>query len=398
MAIDRSLRFGSFLSPIHSPHEDPTLALHRDVELIQWMDRIGYDEVWIGEHHSTGWEYVASPEVFLAFAAAKTERIKLGTGVVSLPYHHPFNVAERIVLLDHLTRGRMIFGVGPGALAYDAYLYGLESDELRPMLEEKLDVVLALLRGERVTKKGKDYELRDAAIQLRPYSDPCFEIAVTCMISPSGARLAGRHGVSMLSLNATQSASVQSLRDNWRVSEEEAAKYGKSVDRANWRLVAPMHVAETAEQARREVATGLSRWVYYNTKVGTLGIVPETASTTDDYIDSLIENGFAVIGTPDDAAAQIERLWESSGGFGTFLFWGHDWANREATLRSHDLFAAEVAPRFRVHGRVLDQAERYALQHRAELAPKAMQAREKARQEYLAEKQPDSSEKASRLA
>ena len=249
MAIDRSLRFGSFLSPIHSPHEDPTLALHRDVELIQWMDRIGYDEVWIGEHHSTGWEYVASPEVFLAFAAAKTERIKLGTGVVSLPYHHPFNVAERIVLLDHLTRGRMIFGVGPGALAYDAYLYGLESDELRPMLEEKLDVVLALLRGERVTKKGKDYELRDAAIQLRPYSDPCFEIAVTCMISPSGARLAGRHGVSMLSLNATQSASVQSLRDNWRVSEEEAAKYGTSVDRANWRLVAPMHVAETAEQA-----------------------------------------------------------------------------------------------------------------------------------------------------
>lgn len=387
--IDRSLRFGSFISPIHSPHEDPTLAMHRDVELIQWMDRIGYDEVWIGEHHSTGWEYIPSPEVFLAYVAGKTERIKLGTGVVSLPYHNPFNVAERIVLLDHLTRGRTIFGVGPGALAYDAYLFGLESADLRPMLEDRLDVILALLRGERVTRKGHNYELRDAGIQLRPYSDPCFEIAVTCMISPSGARLAGKHGVSMLSLNATHSKSVQSLRENWRVVEEEAAVHGHVVDRRNWRMVAPMHVAETAEQARREVATGLARWVYYNTRVGTLGIVPDTASTTDEYIDSLIECGFAVIGTPDDAAAQIERLWDASGGFGTYLFWGHDWANREATLRSYDLFAAEVAPRFRQHGRHLAEAEHYALRHRSELAPKAMQAREKARQDYLESKRQD---------
>src|ERR1700722_19714063 len=321
MPVDWPLRFGSFISPIHSPHEDPTLAIHRDVELVQLLDQLGYDEAWMGEHHSTGWEYVCSPEVFLAYAAAKTQRIKLGTGVISLPYHHPFNVAERVVLLDHLTRGRAIFGLGPGALAYDAHLFGLESSELRPMMEESFEVILALLRGERVTMKTPRWELRDAQLQLEPYSKPCFEIAVTCTISPSGAKLAGRHGTSMLSLNATQSSAVSILKSHWEVVEEQADKYGQTVDRRNWRMVGPMHIAETREQARREVEKGLARWIYYNTKVGTLGLVPETASSFDEYVDELIANGFAVIGTPDDAAAQIERLWEASGGFGTFLFW-----------------------------------------------------------------------------
>lgn len=385
--IDAPMRFGSFISPIHSPRRDPTIAIHQDVELIQRMDELGYDEAWMGEHHSTGWEYVCSPEIFLAYAAAKTQRIKLGTGVVSLPYHHPFNVAERVVLLDHLTRGRTIFGVGPGALAYDAHLFGLDPSELRPMMEESLDVILALLRGERVTHKSARWELRDAAIQLQPFSRPCFEIAVTCMISPSGAKLAGRNGLSMLSLNATHSASVQNLRANWDVVEEEAGRAGKTVDRRNWRMVAPMHVAETREQARREVAKGLPEWIYYNTKVGTLGIVPESATTLDDYIDGLIAGGFAVIGTPDDAAAQIDRLQNASGGFGTFLFWGHDWADREATLRSYELFAAEVAPRYRGGYDRLNEAEAYALRHRSELAPKAIQARQTAREEYLAEKE-----------
>jgi limonene 1,2-monooxygenase len=151
-------------------------------------------------------------------------------------------------------------------------------------------------------------------------------------------------------------------------------------------MVAPMHVAETRAQARAEVEEGLSRWIYYNTKVGTLGIVPENATSFDDYVDALIEGGFAVIGTPDDAAAQIDRLQDASGGFGTFLFWGHDWAGREATWRSHELFAAEVMPRYRSGAERLIEAEKYALGHRAELAPKAAAARVQAREDYLAER------------
>lgn len=386
MAIDWSLRFGAFISPVHSPHEDPTLALHRDVELVQWMEANGYDEAWMGEHHSTGWEYVASPEVFLAYVAGKTERIRLGTGVVSLPYHHPFNVAERLVLLDHLTRGRTILGMGPGALPYDAYLYGLETTDLRPMMEQSLAAIIPLLRGEAVTMKTKHWELRDARLQLLPYTQPCFELAVTSMISPAGSKLAGTYGTSMLSLNASQSAAMNALKNNWAIMEEEAARHGKVCDRRNWRLVSPMHIAETREQARKDVREGLARWVYYNTKINALNVIPETAKTVDDYIDALTESGFAVIGTPDDAAQQIERLWEMSGGFGTFLFWGNDWAGREATLRSYNLFASDVAPRFRAHRKALQDAEQYALKHFERLGHQTGVAINKATEDYLAAK------------
>ncbi|API59701.1 hypothetical protein BSL82_10530 [Tardibacter chloracetimidivorans] len=389
MNFDWPLRFGAFMSPVHSSHEDPTVALHRDVELIQWMERHGFDEAWMGEHHSTGWEVVGSPEVFLAYAAARTERIRLGTGVISLPYHHPFNVAERLVLLDHLTRGRAILGVGPGALPYDAYLYGLETTDLRPMMEESLEVILPLLRGEAVTRKTKYWELRDARLQLSPLTRPRFEVAVTSMVSPSGSKLAGKHGLSILSLNASMSASMNFLKTNWGIAEDEAAQHGQTVDRRNWRLVCPMHIAETREQARRDVRDGLARWAWYNSKINALGIIPEGADTVDQQIEVLIENGFAVIGTPDDAAAQIARLWEHSGGFGTFLLWSHDWANREATWRSYALFGTEVAPRFRGSTAALKAAEDYALTQYAALGNQTGVAIQKATEKYHAQKQHD---------
>ncbi|WP_238368481.1 LLM class flavin-dependent oxidoreductase [Mesobacterium pallidum] len=386
MTVTWPLKFGSFISPVHSPREDPNLTLHQDVDLCVHLDDLGYDEVWMGEHHSTGWEYVASPELFLSYVAAKTRRIKLGTGVISLPYHHPFNVAERVLLLDHLSRGRMMFGFGPGALAYDAYLYGMHSNDLRPRMEQSLDVVLPLLRGERVSKTTDWFTLRDAKCQLRPYAPDGFEIAVTCTTSPSGPKLAGRNGLSMLTLNATQVAGISALSGNWSIAEEVAAENGQTLDRRNWRLVGPMHIAETEAQARKDVAHGLPDWIYYNTKVGTLGLVPETATTTDQYVDALNENGFAIVGTPDQAAAQIERLWDQSGGFGTFLFWAHDWADREATRRSYELFARYVAPRFKGHVASLAESEAHALRHRGELAPQAAAARKKVTDEYAAQK------------
>ncbi len=100
------MKFGTFLAPHHPLGEHPTLQLQRDLELAQHLDQLGFDEFWCGEHHSSGWEMIASPELFLAAAGERTHRIMLGTGVISLPYHHPFNVAQRIVQLDHLTRGR----------------------------------------------------------------------------------------------------------------------------------------------------------------------------------------------------------------------------------------------------------------------------------------------------
>ena len=139
------MRFGVFLAPYHEPGENPTLALERDLELIERLDELGYDEAWVGEHHSTGWETIASPEIFLAVAAERTRHIRLGTGVVSLPYHHPLMVADRIVLLDHLTRGRINFGVGPGGHLTDARMLGIDPELLRPRMAEALDVIVRLL-------------------------------------------------------------------------------------------------------------------------------------------------------------------------------------------------------------------------------------------------------------
>ena len=113
MGLPERMKFGIFMGPFHRVGENPTLALDRDLELVQWLDSLGYDEAWIGEHHSAGWETISSPEIFIGVAADRTKHIRLGTGVISIPYHHPFMVANRMVQLDHMTHGRVMLGVGP---------------------------------------------------------------------------------------------------------------------------------------------------------------------------------------------------------------------------------------------------------------------------------------------
>src|SRR5438876_11218172 len=171
--MERPLRFGIFMAPFHPAGQNPTLALERDLELIVRLDELGYDEAWIGEHHSAGLEIIASPEVFIAAAAQRTRHIRLGTGVSSLPYHHPLILADRMVLLDHLTRGRVMFGVGPGALPSDAYMMGIEVERQREMMEESLEAILALLDGEGpVSRRTGWFTLNDARLQMRPYTHP----------------------------------------------------------------------------------------------------------------------------------------------------------------------------------------------------------------------------------
>ena len=141
----RGLKFGIFLAPFHRPGDNPTYAMRRDMELIEKLDELGYDEAWIGEHHSAGWETIASPELFIAAAAERTKHIKLGSGVTSLPYHHPLLVAQRFVQLDHMTRGRAMLGCGPGALVSDAYMMGIPADQQRRRMEQSIDAIMQLL-------------------------------------------------------------------------------------------------------------------------------------------------------------------------------------------------------------------------------------------------------------
>ncbi|MGH9093955.1 MAG: LLM class flavin-dependent oxidoreductase, partial [Acidimicrobiales bacterium] len=248
--MDWPLRFGIFMAPFHPSGQNPTMALERDLELVVRLDQLGYDEAWFGEHHSAGFEIIASPEVFIAAAAERTRHIRLGTGVSSLPYHHPLILADRMVLLDHLTRGRVMFGVGPGALPSDAYMMGIDPARQREMMEEALEVIIELLTSDEPVNRQTDwFTLRDARLQLRPFTHPRFEIGVAAQVSPAGPRAAGRFGLSLLSLGATSAGGFDVLGAHWETAEQRAATFGTSVDRRRWRLVGPMHIAPTVEQA-----------------------------------------------------------------------------------------------------------------------------------------------------
>jgi limonene 1,2-monooxygenase len=254
-------------------------------------------------------------------------------------------VAERMNQLDHLTRGRAMLGVGPGLLPSDAMMLGIDPREQRRMMGESLDVVLRLLRGEVVTEKTDWFELRDAKLHLAPYSRPHLEVAVAASVTPSGPRTAGRYGISMLSPAATTQGGFSALAYHWSIVEETAAEHGQHVARDRWRVAGWCHVAETREQARRDVMFGLADFLYYFQKVVALPGIPETG-TPEECLDAMMESGVAVVGTPDDLIAQIERLEEQSGGFGAFLSISHDWANRAAERRSYELIARYVMPRF----------------------------------------------------
>jgi limonene 1,2-monooxygenase len=341
--LDPKMRFGAFIAPFHPLGENPTLAIERDFELVQWMDRLGYDEAWIGEHHSAGYELIASPEVFIATAAERTKHIRFGTGVSSLPYHHPLMLADRINQLDHVTRGRVMLGMGPGSLPSDAIMMGVDVAKQRDMMDQAMEAIIPLLRGETVTQKTDWFTLQNARLQMTPFSRPSVEMAVASQVSPTGARAAGKHGIGLLSIGATNAGGFNALATNWAIAEEQAKAHGQTMDRRAWRLVGPMHVAETREKARENVRFGLEQWLYYFRDVAALPMAPEGGG---DPVDALIASGLAVIGTPEDAIAQIQRLEAQSGGFGCFLQMAHNWADWEQTKRSYELIARYVFPKF----------------------------------------------------
>ena len=348
MSLPERMKFGVFLGPFHRVGENPTLAIDRDLELVEWLDHLGYDEAWIGEHHSAGWEIIASPEVFMGVAADRTRHIKLGTGVVSLPYHHPLMVADRIVQLDHMTHGRVLLGVGPGALPGDAYMMGIPPEAQRDRMDESLGVIMRLFtETEPVTHKSDWFELNEGLLQLRPYQKPHMPIAVASVQTGSGVTLAGKHGASVLTITVPRdpSAGPSNLKGLWAIAEESAAEHGNTMNRDDWRLVLPVHLAETRQEALDDARMGSGRYLREYSE-GTNGRAPIFDGPLEKVIDQMADNGSWIVGTPDDCIEAIHKLDEQSGGFGGFLIQTVDWAPREKMLRSYELLARYVMPQF----------------------------------------------------
>ena len=385
MSLPERLKFGIFLGPFHRVGENPTLAIDRDLELVQWLDYLGYDEAWIGEHHSAGWETISSPELFMAVAADRTRHIKLGTGVISLPYHHPLMVANRMVQLDHMTHGRVMMGVGPGALPSDAYMMGIDPTTQREKMDEALGIILRLFtETEPITYKSDWFEFREAMLQLRPYQKPHMPIAVASIQSPSGVALAGKYGASVLTITVPRdpSAGQSNLKGLWEVAEESAAEHGQTVNRDDWRLTIPVHLAEDRQQALDEARLGAGRFLREYTE-GTNGRKAGFDGPMEKVIDHMVDNGSWIVGTPDDCIEGIRRLEEQSGGFGGFLVQTIDWAPREKILHSYELLARYVMPQFQGSIVGTSASNRWTADKKEVLVSGRVRAIERAQQVYV---------------
>jgi limonene 1,2-monooxygenase len=348
MMSSAPLQFGLFLPPYHHPKRNPTMALQRDLQHVELLDRLGYSQVWFGEHHSGGFEYIPSPELMMAAAAQRTEQIQLCSGVISLPYHHPLMVADRIVFLDHLTQGRVRIGFGPGALVADSQMMGMDYNLLRPRMEESLDAILELLDTPGpVNRKTEWFVLDDARLQLQSYTHPRVPLAVAAAMSPSGPKLAGKYGLGLLSIGGTSEQAIELLGKTWDITTNEANAHGQTVDRAEWAIVGNIYVAETDEQAIEDTRYGLQDFMAYRHVVTPMQMIqPGEVVPHEELVRRVNDSGYGYIGGPEGAVTYIQNIIDKTGGFGTFLLTAHDWANPAATADMYEIIAREVIPRF----------------------------------------------------
>ncbi|WP_040829514.1 LLM class flavin-dependent oxidoreductase [Nocardia jiangxiensis] len=379
--------FGVFMAPFHKIGVSPSVLFERDLQVIELADKLGFQEAWLGEHHSGGHEPIGSPEMMLAAASQRTGNIRLGTAVNSLPYHNPFLLAERLVMLDHLSHGRAMMGFGPGQLLSDAHMLGIDPGRQRDMMLEGAEVIVRLLRGETVTAKSDWFDLHDAKLQVLPYSVPELDVVVAAVTSPSGPLTSGRLGVGMINLSSTNPAAFDALRSHWKIAENEATKAGRTISRKNWRLSAISHIAETEEQARNDCKYGFEEiWNYL------AHISPLPASdkpNVEDMIDEAIAGGSVLIGTPDTAIETIHRLADQTGGFGSFIMTLTDFTTYDRQLNAVKLWAEYVIPEFRGQLKPIREHNKWVLD--GEWKAETMAAINAATAKYEAQQQAEAS-------
>jgi limonene 1,2-monooxygenase len=243
-----------------------------------------------------------------------------------------------------MTRGRAVFGVGPGALPSDAIMIGVPVTELRRRMEESLDAIIELFGGGTVTRRTDWFELQKARLSVGCFSKPMMELAVTTIRSPAGVVAAARHGLGLLTLGPMNDAVLDHHAANWQIYEQECQKHAHVADRRKWRITLMMHIAESREKAMADAAWGFREFNNYSHDV--IPAPPAIPRDTADVVGAALEKQVAIIGTPDDAIREIERVRQKLGGFGAVLLFGNDLAPWPAQCRSFELVAEFVKPHF----------------------------------------------------
>ncbi len=355
------MRYGYFMMPMHPPGSFLADTLDMDLRQIERLEELGYEEAWIGEHFTAEWENIPAPEIFIAAALQRTSRIKLGTGVSCLPNHNPFHLAHRIAQLDHMARGRFLFGIGSGGFIGDFEVVDIDprSGRQRQVTVDIIDTVLALWEGPTPGPYARDdwkFTVPEPDLQIakhvwaRPFTRPHPPIAVAGVSERSDTLvLAGERGWIPMSINLVPTRVLRTHRD---MIEAGAAGAGRSFDLATWRIARDVHVAPTTDQALREALEGAigrdfrEYFLRSVRKTGRLSMLKQDEATPDEAItpEYLLDNHW-IVGDPDVVAGRIRALHEAVGGFGTLLAIAHDWPDPAVWERSMTLFANEVMPR-----------------------------------------------------
>ena len=352
------MQFGLFMMPLHPPHRAFADGYDRDVAQIVAADRLGFQEVWVGEHLTERWENAPAPDLLLAQALALTKTVRLGTGVTLLALHNPVYLAHRLAMLDHMARGRFQWGIGGGGIPTDLSLLGLDPSTVRARSAEVLDVVLKLWASDgRFTYRGKYFDIdtpvldpvKDRGYYMKPLQQPHPPIAVAASTPTSSSmRMAGERGWIPMSSSLL---SRSYLGGHWRLVEAGAADAGRPANRSQWRIARDVLVAPTSAAARQRAQAVLGRnYVQhqYPNRIGTAQMastklepsMPDEAVT----VDYLMENLW-IVGDPSECADKIQQIYEESGGFGALLTITTDSDDAGWDHESLRLLTEKVAPR-----------------------------------------------------
>ena len=349
------MRFGLFTMPEHPPVENWTLSYDRDIDEIVRAEFLGFEEFWIGEHHTGGFENVPMPELLIAKASAVTNRIRLGTGVVNLPYQDPFLVAERLAFLDHLTHGRLEYGFGGGGLPTDKALFGMPAEEATPRTNEALEIIGQLLHTtDPITFQGKYWQFENRRLQVPPYQDdPPFGIAG--LTGTHNFAMCGERGWKPLSVYFTPigidaNPVAPDLLGHADAIVTAAEKAGRDPQEARdlWRITREIYVSDSKDQALAEIREGVARSYEYLLGLGLGALMKKDISMADAELtfEWMVEEIPWIVGSPEDCVRQVRVLEESVGGFGTLLINSRDWVTTDRWYRSLELFARYVVPQF----------------------------------------------------